>query len=63
MDFNDPSLLFALLVFGNDVNGQYYKDIDDEKWYSLLRLAYENGSEALFNLLLLHPKIDLGQVE
>lgn len=64
MSLNDPSLLFVLLALGNDVNGQYYKDIDDvDDHYSLLRLAYENGSEPLFNLLLLHPSINLNRTE
>ncbi len=63
MKLNDPTLLFVLLAFGNNVNGAYYKDIDSEEEYSLLRLAYENGYEALFNLLLLHPKIDLNVME
>ncbi|EHK0749311.1 hypothetical protein [Vibrio parahaemolyticus] len=63
MRFDDPSLLFALFLFRNDVNGQYYKDIDSDEWYSLLRVAYENDSKALFNLILLHPLLNLNTCE
>lgn len=63
MQFDDPSLLFALFLFCNDVNGQYYKDIDSDEWYSLLRIAYENNTEALFNLILLHPLLNLNTCE
>ncbi|EKA7413740.1 hypothetical protein QUO08_001351 [Vibrio parahaemolyticus] len=63
MQFDDPSLLFALFLFRNDVNGQYYKNIDSDEWYSLLRIAYENDSEALFNLILLHPLLNLNTCE
>ncbi len=63
MSLNDPTLLFTLLAFGNDVNGQYYKDIDADEHYSLLHLAYESGSEVLFNLLLLHPTLDINRAE
>lgn len=63
MQFDDPSLLFALFLFRNGVNGQYYKDIDSDECYSLLRIAYENNSEALFNLILLHPLLRLNTCE
>jgi hypothetical protein len=54
----DVNLVMAMLAFGQDANGQYYKNLDSIEFYYPLTLAMELNKEYVFNLLLLHPQVD-----
>jgi hypothetical protein len=54
----DVNLVMAMLAFEQDVNGQYYKDLDSTEFYYPLTLAMTLNKEYVFNLLLLHPQVD-----
>lgn len=59
MELGNTNLLMAMLASGVDVNGRCYKDLDDLEFGYLFSLAMVQDTDYLFNLLLLHPEIDL----